>query len=492
MSGYAWYRSLYWRIALGFVGLLAAVLLAQGLLFLWLTGRIDALPAGRTPQQLADYVARQLSEALTDTPALDLEQHVREQFSEISRPFAVVLFDGRRFSNRPGDLPEGFPGPGAPRGGPRFGGGRGGPDRPEGREPGAPQRGRRGPPNSAPIVVNGRQLGVVAVPQSPAALVALRQYGPTLAAAGLLLLLGGATAAALLIFGPIHRRLRSLDVAARALGEGHADARADERGGDEVSELARTFNRMAGDLDARTQALAAADRARRQLFADVSHELMTPLTAIRGYIETLSMPDVSLDEETQERYLRIADQETYKLEAIVGDLLDLARLEGGGEPQATERVRVDDLFRRAVDRHLPAIRASDITMRLDVHPATPAVIGNPGRLEQAVQNLAANALRHMPNGGTLTLAARPRGARVEIVVRDTGPGIAPEHLPHIFDRFYKADASRSGTRIPSGSGLGLSIVQAIVRRHGGDVAAANAEGGGAVFTLDLPAASPEA
>src|SRR5690606_31610299 len=101
--------------------------------------------------------------------------------------------------------------------------------------------------------------------------------------------------------------------------------------GDEVTTLARTFNRMADDLEARAAALAEADRTRRQLLADVSHELMTPLTAIRGYVETLAMSNVPLDESTRQRYLAIADQETYKLEAIVGDLLDLARIEGGGE-----------------------------------------------------------------------------------------------------------------------------------------------------------------
>ena len=121
MSRPAWFRSLYWRIALGFVGLLAALLLAQALLFLWLTGRIDDSPQGRTPQQLADFVARELSDALAIDPSLDLDAHVREQFADIKRPFAVAMRDGRRTSNRPDALPRGFPGPG--RGGPGRPGG---------------------------------------------------------------------------------------------------------------------------------------------------------------------------------------------------------------------------------------------------------------------------------------------------------------------------------------------------------------------------------
>jgi signal transduction histidine kinase len=490
----SWYRSLYWRIALGFVALLAVVLAAQGLVFLWLTGRVDQSPVGRTPQQLADYVARQLSTALTDDPALNLDAYVREHFGSISRPFAVTMFDGTRVSNRPEGLPDGFPGPP-----PRFGGreprgpGRGGrPDFAEGQgPPGPPPGGGRGGPgrrrqNSAPIVVNGVQVGIVAVPPSPAAIVALNEFGPALAIVGLALLVTGASAAALLIFGPARRRLRSLENAARALGEGRADVRANEAGGDEVAALATTFNRMTDDLRARARALDEANRARRQLLADVSHELMTPLTAIRGYVQTLSMPSLQIDNDTQQRYLSIVDQETYKLEAIIGDLLDLARIEGGGEKPRRDRVMVDDLFRRVIERHLPEIRSKDITARVDVASDVPALVGNAGRLEQALQNLASNAIRHMPAGGTLSLQARPDGDSVAITVRDTGPGIPVEHLPHIFDRFYKADASRAGTRIRSGSGLGLSIVRAIVEHHEGQVTASNAPEGGAIFTMTIP------
>jgi two-component system sensor histidine kinase BaeS len=199
------------------------------------------------------------------------------------------------------------------------------------------------------------------------------------------------------------------------------------------------------------------------------------------------MTDVPIDEPTRRRYLGVADQETYKLEAIIGDLLDLARLEGGGDKVESAEVNVEDLFRRVIDRHLPDIRTKDITTQIKVEPGTPSVTGSAPRLEQALQNLAANALRHMPDGGTLALSAAPQNGTVVLSVRDTGPGIAPEHLPHIFDRFYKVDGSRAGSTIPSGSGLGLSIVQAIVTRHGGEVTASNAPGGGAEFTIVLPA-----
>ncbi len=393
-----------------------------------------------------------------------------------------MLRDGQRASNRPTGLPPDFgrtvqsrlrndPDRGPDRGRPS---GRGGP---------------RYPTESAPIVVGGADVGIVAVPANPPPVfVALRELGPTLTWFGLGLLGVGATLTALLVFRPAHKRLRTLEQAARALGEGRTDVRATETGGDEVSSLARTFNRMAVDLDSRATALAQSDRARRQLLADVSHELMTPLSAIRGYVETLGMPDVPLDQETRGRYLAIVEEETHKLEAIIGDLLDLARLEGGGEKLRTQPVSVKDLFARVADRHAPSIRERGITLELDIAPDTPEILGDPGRLEQAVQNVAANAIRHTPAGGRVLLRAAPRDRGVSISVRDSGPGIPPEHLPRVFDRFYKVDAARANTAVPSGSGLGLSIVRAIVETHGGTVTAANAPEGGAIFELRLPAA----
>ena len=184
----------------------------------------------------------------------------------------------------------------------------------------------------ADIELDGAVVGVVAVPSvPPPVFIGLWELAPTLTWVGLTLLAIGAGATALLVFRPTHKRLRTLEEAARALGEGRTDVRASETGGDEVTALARTFNRMADDLQSRASALGASDRARRQLLADVSHELMTPLSAIRGYIETLSMPELTLDDATRQRYLNIVHEETHKLEAIIGDLLDLARLEGGAD-----------------------------------------------------------------------------------------------------------------------------------------------------------------
>lgn len=480
MSNPVWYRSLYWRIAFGFIAMLAVLLLAQGLLFLWLTDRLLGGSPTRTPAQLAEQVADVVAGQLARQPDLELDAYLPDRFRQIYQPFAVALADGRRGSNRPSMLPPNFERGVAERA----------------RRIRAPQDsfGRRGGPRSpaeyAAIVVNGTPVGLVGVPSTPPPVfVALRELGPTLTWLGAALLGVGATLTALFIFRPAHKRLRSLEQAALALREGRTDVRANETGGDEVSALARTFNRMAADLEGRAKALADADRTRRQLLADVSHELMTPLSAIRGYIETLGMPEVPIDHATRQRYLGIVEQETHKLEAIIGDLLDLARLEGGGETLRPDAVPIEDLFRRVADRHEPTIRERRIAIEMSIASDTPAARGDAARLEQALQNLATNAIRHTPEGGRVLLRAERDGHHVRIRVQDTGPGIPPEHLPRIFDRFYKADEARAGTALPSGSGLGLSIVQAIVQRHGGVVSAANAPEGGAVFEIVLPAES---
>jgi signal transduction histidine kinase len=504
MAETVWYRSLYWRIAIGFILFLASVLVIQGALILWLFERSESV-SGPAPRGFTRSVAADLSAALAADPHLDLARYLRNTYQQRSYPFFVMMRDGRllatgtdmppdelvdeardhleRMARRPfgPDGPEGrssgsppsrgfdpFPGP--ETGGmrpPRFG-------------PGGPPRGLRPP---AEIILDSRVVGVVSV----APLSSLAQWGPTMAVVGMGLVAGATALASFVIFGPVRRRLRSLEEAAVKVGAGELGARAREDGGDEVAGLAAAFNRMAHDLEVRAQELQAADRARRLLLADVSHELRTPLTAMRGYLETLSMPELMLDAAARARYVGIVSEETRRLEHIIGDLLDLATLEGGGDSLELQDVPIENLFGRVVARHERDAAARRITLTSSIAPGAEIVVGDALRLEQALQNLAANAVRHTPAGGRVELGAELDDRHVVLTVRDSGPGIPAEHLPLVFDRFYKVDPSRSHET--AGSGLGLSIVKAIVERHGGTITVSSTPDKGSLFTIHLPAGS---
>lgn len=521
-----WYRSLYWRIAVGFIGCLAVLLLVQGVLFVWVMSAAGSTVPNQPPERLAQVVALDIATALERDPSLDIEQYVRQEYAKDTQPFMVLLVGGRvievggrfpeamrvdgrtrleqlqtmdparltrggpfgRGSFRTGDdrlgqprgqrresvVPEGGPPPGANGATPAFPRGPGGPG-PRGFRPGL-------------IIAGGRLAGMVMVPGQPPFTFLLARYAPTLiTVAGVTLVVGGVLAA-LLVFGPARRRLKEVEEAARRLGSGDLSARAPVAGNDEVTAVAAAFNAMAQDLAARTEALVEADRSRRQLLADVSHELNTPVTAMRGYLETLSMPELRLDEATRARYLTIVGDETARLERLIGELLDLARLEGGGGALQIEALPVRDIFDRVRARHERTAQSTGVSIDAVVAPGADIVRGDRTRLEQAIQNLAANALRYAPPGSTVRLEARRQDGTITITVTDNGPGIPREHLPRVFDRFYKVDASRLQMGEAAGSGLGLSIVKAIVERHGAHIGVAS-EPGRTTFTIQGLAAS---
>jgi two-component system OmpR family sensor kinase len=509
-----WYRSLYWRIALGVVGFLAAMLLVQAVLFTWVVSQSGRSLPGQSPGRLGLTVALDLASVLERDPQVDLARYVHDQYAQYTHPFFVMLPDGtlitsgsssfspplvemaraqvQRWIERPpsrrADRAEGprferppFPGPLAET---PDGPGRGG------FPPGGPfaRGGGERFVRPSPILVGGRLAGVVVVPpQAPFGFL-FGRFAPMLALVAAGVLIVGAVLTSVMIFGPARGRLRALETAARQLGAGDLTARAPDKGGDEIAAVASAFNTMAGDLSARAAALAESDRVRRQLLADVSHELTTPVTAMRGYLETLTMPELTLDEATKSRYLAIISDETNRLERVIGELLDLARLDGGGGALQVEPVAVADLFGRVTARHERASASAGVTVQATIAPGAEQVSGDRDRLEQALQNLAANALRYAPRGSTLRLAARPANPGVALSVEDQGAdGIPAEHLPHIFDRFYKADASRAG--VTGGSGLGLSIVKAIVERHGGTISVASRPGR-TVFEMVLPPPAP--
>ena len=494
-------RSLYWRIGFGFILFLAITLSLQVALFIWVAGETEGGMPERMGRDFAELVASEFESALARDPQLDLRAYAARRVKELHRPAAIIFTDGTSIAPEGTEVPRGMRFPFRRRGGGgdgvRGGQGRGGGDgRFDGGPPpgGQPPEGGRsfprmpfGPPRRGPVMAPIQHDDTVVAMVWVPPLTGVRRFaeavGTPLVIGVLFLLIGGTAIAALVVFRPAQARLRAVEDAARRFGEGDLTARAPAIGGDEVTAVAEAFNRMATDLAARQKQLVEADRARRQLLADVSHELMTPLTAIRGYAETLALPQFMPSSKEGQRAVKVIEEEGERIERLVGDLLELARFEAAGISLELDNVDVDEIFERVVERHAKTAQEKGVEIVVAPHDDI-RMIGDPHRLEQAMQNLAANALRHTPPGGQVTLGASREAGVVRITVSDSGVGIPPEHLPHVFDRFYKADQSRSTT---GGSGLGLSIVKAIVERHGGTISVRSRQGVETVFEVSLPA-----
>jgi len=228
--------------------------------------------------------------------------------------------------------------------------------------------------------------------------------------------------------------------------------------------------------------LRRADQIRRDFVANVSHELRTPLTAIRGYVEALL--DEPPDPENARRFLEIIARHSTRMERLVQDLLRLARLDAKQEALDIARCDVQQLFNGVVADLAPAIEAKSQHVTISIADGASHVDGDPAKLHDIVRNLVENAVNYSPERADLRLSAALERQSYLITVADSGPGIPPEDLARVFERFYRVDKSRSR---PGGTGLGLAIVRHLVELHGGEARADNAPGGGAVFTIVLPA-----
>ncbi|MFE7036290.1 ATP-binding protein [Streptomyces sp. NPDC057621] len=288
-----------------------------------------------------------------------------------------------------------------------------------------------------------------------------------------------AQAAATTVLKPVHR----LGTAARRLGEGKLDTRLRVSGTDELADLSRTFNRTAESLEKRVADMSARDEASRRFVADMSHELRTPLTAITAVTEVL---EEELDAETGsvdpmiEPAVRLVVSETRRLNNLVENLMEVTRFDAGTARLVSDTVDIADQITACIDA-----RAWLDAVELDARRGIMAHV-DPRRLDVILANLIGNALKH--GGSPVRVYVREEGADLVIEVQDHGPGIPEDVLPHVFDRFYKASASRPRSE---GSGLGLSIALENAHIHGGEITAANSPKGGAVFTLRLPLDSSE-
>jgi signal transduction histidine kinase len=311
--------------------------------------------------------------------------------------------------------------------------------------------------------------------------------------------------AAYLLARRLSGRLERLSQAADAIAHGDLARRVEPGRRDEVGQLGEHFNAMADRLRATIAALEVekaraeqALRTRRELMANVSHELRTPLALIRGHVESLAMgtgprrtaagAEVSEASGEQAEYLPVIEREVERLERLIDDLFALATAEAGQLPLTLEPLRLEAVAAELTEALAPiARRERQVTLINAIERELPPVQADRQRLSQVLSNLLRNALRYTPAGGLISLSARPLGDQLEVSVADTGLGIPPEMLPHVFERFYRGDPSRD--RASGGAGLGLAIVRELVEAMGGQVGVESVPDEGSRFWFTLPRAA---
>lgn len=269
---------------------------------------------------------------------------------------------------------------------------------------------------------------------------------------------------------PVQHMMR----ASRHIAEGHYHERVRVISNDELGQLAGSFNQMAASLE-QTEAM------RRELIGNVAHELRTPLSTIKGYMEGLMDGVLPPEPTTYQQVYREAD----RLQRLVSDLQELSRVESGTFELNRQSVNLAELINHTATRLRPQFEEKGIRLNLEIPSDLPQIHGDEDRISQVLINLIGNALQYTPTGGTVTVAAEIHPQELSVTITDTGIGLAPEHLPHLFTRFYRVDKSRS--RAGGGSGIGLTITKHLIEAHGGRLRAkSNGVGRGSAFSFSLP------
>src|SRR6266702_396498 len=282
------------------------------------------------------------------------------------------------------------------------------------------------------------------------------------------------------------RPLESLTVAAEQMKSGNYSQRVTPpKSRDELERLTVSFNAMAGTIESDVNELRRQEQLRRDLLANIAHDLATPLTAIQGFSEALA-DDVIADAVARHDTAPLICREVQRQRRLVGDMQDMIALESGRAHLELAPLDLNWMVDETLAVMRPECEQAGITVQNEIAPTTPLVLADSDRITQVLLNLLDNARRHTPVGGKLTVGARPAGKMLTVCVSDTGTGIDPADLPHIFERFYRVDRAR--TTSTGGSGLGLAIVKAIITAHGGTISAESSMGQGTRIQFSLPLA----
>jgi len=285
---------------------------------------------------------------------------------------------------------------------------------------------------------------------------------------------------------PLARRVERVRAGTAQLASGEFKTKLSVDGHDEIAGLAEDFNRMAGALEEATARQREMEQARRDLIAAISHDLRTPLAATQALIEAV-VDGVAADQEAANRYLRSARNEIMHLSRLVDDLFELAQIDAGTLKLHMEQASLHDLISDTLSSF--QLQAEHLGIRLvgEVSEGVDPVLVNPPKFQRVLYNLVSNALRHTPADGTIALRAEPQGDMVRVEVADTGTGIAPDDLTHVFERSFRGDKSRTFQREEgtSNAGLGLAIARGLIEAHGGIIDVESSLGSGSRFQFTL-------
>ncbi|WP_342555684.1 ATP-binding protein [Paenibacillus sp. FSL R7-0652] len=286
-----------------------------------------------------------------------------------------------------------------------------------------------------------------------------------------------------LLTKPLEKSIARITERTKRLAEGDFQTEVPLVGPQEFKMLAQQFNEMSSRLKESFDDLHHSESARRELIANVSHDLRTPLASIQAFVEALE-DDVIKDEVTFQRYLNTIRLETKRLGGLIQDLFDLSSLEAKGDQFDPQPSHVDELVLSTLESFSFHLAERQLRVEIKLPDRLPAVMMVPAQMKRVLSNLLQNAIQYSPVEGTIMLTAAEQGAFLRIAVMDEGEGIEVQETKRIFDRFYRIDKSRSKNN--GGAGLGLAIAQSIVERHGGEIGVQSTKGAGSCFWFTLP------
>ena len=479
-------KSLYWRISAVF--LLVLILLGVAFNYLSLFSAEMYFQEGnqRLHREFAYFVADMLRPSVGDTLKRVEIMHVFEDVHRMNPSVEVYLLDEQGkillSSARPGDLKlthidvkpiHAF----LATGGKEF---------TMGEDPTGTHKEKVF--TTAPLSVSGRGVGYVYVilggEEYDSALEFIQQnYILRLGVRTLLISLIGAAIIGLVILGFLTRRLREMTGTAIAFGAGDLSRRVTVVRDDEIGKTAAAFNSMADTIQQHLDQLSSMDTLRRELIANVSHDLRTPLSALQGYVETVLLKNDILTAAEREVYLQTILESTTRLNKLVEELFELSKLDARQTLPRSEPFSITELLHDIVQKVRPLAERKSVSLEIGFEKDLPFVHADIGMIERVLQNLIENGIKFTAEGGKMNLSVERHHQKVMVRVADSGVGIPTEDLPHIFDRFFRVSNSRSQ---PNGAGLGLAIVKKILELHGEQIAVESHVNKGSEFSFSLP------